>query len=440
MLLLGLNRQGKTLSQIERASELVQQKQGKHYAIYGGDNSITSRAQSVAIRLSERAQAVDKARELPIETVHDLHEAGLLTLNIPLAQGGLEADLATQTAVFEIIGGACASTAWCLGNHIATGSIVQNLLGDDSRPYIEAVVEEGAILAHAQIPAGTTRAIPGGFVSSGRWPFVSFSHRARWVFLSTLVAGQPPGWAPTVAVPDPPEFHNRWFEVRIGDPGVSVEDTWHAMAVRASMSNDVLLDEVFVPQNKAPVFNRPLPEMPWVPDAPPALRAPSRATGWIAAIMLGIAQAALRDTIEYARGRSMSLGGQPRGSMPGNQFAIADAAMAIESGRAFLYQEVRNIMAKAQTMEPFKTDEVVRVQMAALVARENAQRAVDRLFSIRGAHGLYESQDFERYYRDVRIGTLHASSAPDLVRELVGKHLFGIPADVQPRWASAGGG
>ena len=92
-------------------------------------------------------------------------------------------------------------------------------------------------------------------------------------------------------------------------------------------------------------------------------------------------------------------------------------------------------MAKAQTMEPFETDDVIRVQMAALVARENAQRAMDRLFSIRGAHGLYEAQNFERYYRDVRIGTLHASSAPDLVRELIGKHLFGIPADVQPRWA-----
>ena len=258
---------------------MVQQKQGKYDAIYGGDNPVISRTKSVAMRLSERARAVDKARELPVETVHDLHEAGLLTLNIPRVQGGLEADLATQTAIFEIIGGACASTAWCLGNHITTCLIVQNLLGEDSGPYIKAVVDEGAILAHAQVPAGTTRAIPGGFVVSGRWPFVSFSHRARWAFLSTLVQGQPPGWTPTVAVPDPPEFHNRWVGVGIGDSGVSVEDTWHAMAVRASMSNDVLLDEVFIPLDKAPIFNRPPPEVPWVMDSrrrcayPPGQRA-----------------------------------------------------------------------------------------------------------------------------------------------------------------------
>ncbi len=33
------------------------------------------------------------------------------------------------------------------------------------------------------------------------------------------------------------------------------------------------------------------------------------------------------------------------------------------------------------------------------------------------------------------MGTLHAVRTPDLVREEVGKHLFGIPLDVQPRWS-----
>ena len=74
------------------------------------------------------------------------------------------------------------------------------------------------------------------------------------------------------------------------------------------------------------------------------------------------------------------------------------------------------------------------MEMAGLVARENTQKAVDGLFGIRGAHGLFESDNFERYYRDVRTGTLHAVSAPDLAREEVGKHIFVIPSDVQPRW------
>ena len=109
--------------------------------------------------------------------------------------------------------------------------------------------------------------------------------------------------------------------------------------------------------------------------------------------------------------------------------------MAVESGRAFLVEESRSITAKALTGEPFIPEDANRMEMAGLVARENAQKAVDRLFGIRGAHGLFESDNFERYYRDVRTGTLHAVSAPDLVREEIGKHIFGIPSDVQPRWA-----
>ena len=106
----------------------------------------------------------------------------------------------------------------------------------------------------------------------------------------------------------------------------------------------------------------------------------------------------------------------------------------MESGRAFLVQEARSITTKALAGEPFTPDDAARMEMAGLVARENAQRAVDRLFGVRGAHGLFESDNFERYYRDVRMGTLHAVSTPDVVREEVGKHIFGIPLDVQPRW------
>ena len=72
--------------------------------------------------------------------------------------------------------------------------------------------------------------------------------------------------------------------------------------------------------------------------------------------------------------------------------------------------------------------------MAGLVATQNAQKAVDGLLAVRGAHGLFENDDLERYYRDVPMGTLVANQTPDLVREWLGKHLFGIPADVRSRW------
>ena len=130
----------------------------------------------------------------------------------------------------------------------------------------------------------------------------------------------------------------------------------------------------------------------------------------------------------------MSIGGQPRTRMPGNEVAVADAAMAIGAGRAYLHQETRTLMAKSAAGQPFSPDDANGIEMAAGGSGERVGGGIDRLFSIRGAHGLLETGNIERYYRDVRIGTLHAASTPAGVRELVGKHLFGVPADVQPRW------
>ena len=401
---------------------------------------MVERARAVAVRLADRATAADRARELLPETVGDLHGAGLLTMASSRVQGGTDADLITQLAVLEIIGGACASTAWCLANHLATQAIVEGLLGEAVEPYIKAVVEEGAVFAAAHLPSGTGKAVSGGFVCSGRWPFVSFSNRARWAFLSTPVDGPPPGWTPSEDTPDPPQSHTRLMAVEFGTPGVRIEDTWKAMALRASMSHHVVLEEVFVPEEQAPAHNIPHIDDPWPPNSrtDPKVRKSVHPLVLhlvhIPAMMLGIAEAALHDTIEYGKTRSMSIGGQIRGSMPGNQFAVADAAMDIESGRAYIYRETRAIMATVEAGEVSTPSELMQLRMADLVARENAQKAVDRLFFIRGAHGLYESTRFERYYRDVRIGTLPAWIAPDLVREEAGKHLFGIPADVKPRW------
>lgn len=417
---------------------MVQREQTGHREESESNADIVVRANSVATRLAKRAQEVDEAREIPSESISDLHEAGLLSMAIPRSQGGTEVDLVTQLMVIELIAGACASTGWCLGNHTAAVKRAQGLMGNRVIPYTEAVVAQGALFSHAIVPSGTTRPAPGGYVSTGSWPFVSGSTRARWAFLGTLVPGPPTGWT-SIDGAAPPESHVRRLIVELGSPGVRIEPTWQAMSLRASMSHNIVLDEVFVPEELALVSAQQGPLEIMVPDVPPVLRLPAgtpiHGGAPCAAMLLGISQSALRETIEYAKAGSMTLGGNRRTSMPGNQFAVADAAMWIEAGRALLHQKARAVMSRAQADEPFTAQDVAEMAMANVVACENAQKAVDRLFSIRGAHGLYETDPFQRHYRDVRFGTLVAGSAPDLMREQVGKYLFGIPEDVQPRWS-----
>ena len=270
-------------------------------------------ARKAAIRIAERAPKADRERKVPVENIRDLHEAGLLSLVIPRDLGGTEADLMTQVAIYELIGGACASTAWVMGNHSVFCTRAMGMLGDGSHFLIRDVVDNGALISHAAIPGGDTKPVSGGFVSSGRWPFVSGSNLSTWIFLSTMVEGE-----------------NRFMIMPTSQSGLTIEPTWQAMAARGSMSNDVVLDNVFVPEAMAPISVRPAPHESWLPNGPAALKVPTKARVWMSGMMLGVAQAALDDTINSGKTRSMTVGGGSRGSMPGNQFAFADSAMAIE--------------------------------------------------------------------------------------------------------------
>lgn len=75
----------------------------------------------------------------------------------------------------------------------------------------------------------------------------------------------------------------------LDDDGVRIENTWQAMSLRATMSNDVVLDQVFFPDERAAVFTRPAPGKTWVGAAPAALQAAGLAAGRLVTgpIMLG---------------------------------------------------------------------------------------------------------------------------------------------------------
>ena len=145
-------------------------------------SEIIGRAYKVAAVLKERALAVDRAREIPVETVKELHRSGLLSMSIPRAMRGTEADLITIVSVFEILGAACASTTWCLVNHVAACSILQRSLGEVSEPYLRAVVEEGAALGFG---AGTNRSRDQGI----SWRL----HRLRTMAFHQLFSPMPLG-------------------------------------------------------------------------------------------------------------------------------------------------------------------------------------------------------------------------------------------------------
>src|SRR5438132_5890713 len=74
-----------------------------------------ARARGVVELLRASADRIEAARALPADVVAALHEARMFRLLLPRSLGGDELHLKTLAQVMEVIGGADASTAWCMG-------------------------------------------------------------------------------------------------------------------------------------------------------------------------------------------------------------------------------------------------------------------------------------------------------------------------------------
>src|SRR5215467_3487797 len=73
------------------------------------------RARAMVELLCSSADRIEAARALPPDIVAVLHQARLFRLLLPRSFGGDELHLKTLAEVMEVVGGADASTAWCLG-------------------------------------------------------------------------------------------------------------------------------------------------------------------------------------------------------------------------------------------------------------------------------------------------------------------------------------
>ena len=83
---------------------------------------------------------------------------------------------------------------------------------------------------------------------------------------------------------------SRCLVVQLGDKGVRVKDTRKVMSMRGTMSNDVVLVEVYLPEEQAPIYNRPVSGEPRDASVPAAFQGASLGSGkaFTGSIMLGL--------------------------------------------------------------------------------------------------------------------------------------------------------
>ncbi len=134
----------------------------------------------------------------------------------------------------------------------------------------------------------------------------------------------------------------------------------------------------------------------------------------IAAQAVGIAEAALEESVRYAKERVQF--GKPLAELEGLQFMLADMAVDVEVAKTMLYRAawMKDSGAKRFTKES---------AIAKLFASEMAHRVCHKALQIHGGYGFMKDYKVERLYRDQRITEIYEGTS-EIQRLVIARSLL----------------
>jgi butyryl-CoA dehydrogenase len=132
----------------------------------------------------------------------------------------------------------------------------------------------------------------------------------------------------------------------------------------------------------------------------------------IAALSVGLAQAAFDESLRYARERQQF--GRPIAAFQAIEFKLADMAMEIELSRLMYYKAAWLHMQEA----PYTKE----ASMAKLYASETAKRCADQAVQIHGGYGFMDEYPVSRYWRNVKVHEIGEGTS-EVQRLLIYKNL-----------------
>ncbi len=267
---------------------------------------------------------------------------------------------------------------------------------------LRRIADEGIVLvstggADFTSPRGEATKVDGGYRVSGRKIFCSQSEAGN--VMSTMFAY------------DDPEQGRRVLNmaVPIAGEGVEVLDNWDTLGMRGTSSNDIVIDDVFVPDERV-MANRPF----GVID-PPLQVIGSIAMPIIAGVYLGVAEAAYQAALEAVAGKAEDPIVQRQVGLMAHRLKVA--SWALDRAQDEIGDD------PAPSVESFDN--------AMTAKREIALAGVevcDIAMELGGGAGFFKGSTIERCYRDVRAAKFHPLT-PEQTLIHGGRLALGLPVD-----------
>ena len=379
----------------------------------------------ILVRCADRAARYDRDNSFFTEDFQELRDSGYLLLPLPAEFGGGGASLAEVARHQRKLAYYAAPTALAVNMHLYWVGIAADLwrAGDRSLEWLLGETARGHVFAAGHAESGndipvllsTTRAerVDGGYRFTGHKAFGSLSPVWTYLGLHGIDTSNPK--APKIVH----AFMPRATE------GYAVKETWDVLGMRATRSDDTVLDGVFIPDRyivrvvpagAAGIDQFVLGIFAW-------------ALIGFGNIYYGMAQRALDLTLDGVKKRSAIALTRSMAYHPEVQHRVADMGLAMEA----IGPQLEQIAADWSTGVDHGAMWPAKIFAAKYQAVEGAWRVIDTALELAGGFGIFRRSGIERLFRDARLGRIHPANSM-LTHEIVGKSLLGISPDEQPRW------
>ncbi len=357
-------------------------------------------------RIAPLAAQIDETDEFPWALFREMAGLGYLGAPYPPGYGGAGADSVMVALLFEEVSRASGAVGSSLNAHISLASSVIAWHGSEAqkRAYLTRLTAGEAIGAFGLTePSGgsdaancRTRAVRAGahYRISGAKAF-NTNGPVAGIFVITARTSDAPGSRGVSA-----------FIVERGTPGFTVGKPDKKHGVHGSPTATLYFDDAPVPAGN--IIGR---EGEGFRQFAHTL---DRGRINVAALAVGLGQAALDAAVAYARHREQF--GQKIGAFQGVQFPIAEAATELEAARLLTLNAARIADAGA----PIKKE----AAMAKFFAAEAALRACNSAVEIHGGYGYMREYPVERYLRDAKMYQIGEGTS-QIQRMIIAREILG---------------
>ncbi len=369
----------------------------------------------VADDIRSMAAQAEAERRLPDVLLTRLREAGLFSIYTPKAFGGLDLPLPEAVRVVEEVSRHDGSVGWTVALGFAN-SLFTSVLPDASATRV--LGDGSALIAGA--PAFGVRAVVagGGYRLTGRWSYNSGAPNADWIAAPAPIFD---GDSPRTGENGQPEMV--FFFIPPAD--AQIIDTWYVTGLRATGTQDLYVEDVFVPHEMTGGFSMPAGPRP-VRDCVLA-NIPFFTTLVIAQsppVCLGMARRAIEEFKQLVLMKESQFG--PPLREQAQAFAgLARAEALVRAARTYWYDNVEAAWSAASDGREFSPQDMTAIRLAALTAAENSVAAVDLLYRLAGTSAVFQTSPLERCWRDVHTAAQHFQ-VQDGRWETAGRVLLGL--------------